>query len=58
LSGTAEIVEPGEKSGPELKLVVKMLRQKYPQYESMDIDRTPMIKITPTRLRSWRGKLA
>jgi PPOX class probable F420-dependent enzyme len=35
---------------------VRLLRRKYPQYREMAIDRRPMIRITPRRLRLW-GKL-
>jgi PPOX class probable F420-dependent enzyme len=58
ISGTAEVVEPDDDREAEHKRAVKMLRDKYAQYRSMDIDRTPMIKITPTRLKAWRAKRA
>jgi len=56
ISGTAEMIEPGHERQEEHKRAVRMLRDKYVQYRSMDIDRTPMIKITPTRLKAWRAK--
>ncbi len=56
ISGTAEMIDPGHERQDEHKRAVQMLRDKYIQYRSMDIDRTPMIKITPTRLKAWRAK--
>ena len=58
ISGVAEVVEPGGNRAPDLELAVKMLREKYAQYRSMDIDLTPMIRITPTRQKAWRSKRA
>ena len=55
ISGTARMIEPDDELQAEHRRAVEMLRDKYPQYRSMDIDRTPMIKITPTRLKAWRA---
>ena len=55
ISGTARMIEPDDELQGEHRRAVEMLRDKYPQYRSMDIDRTPMIKITPTRLKAWRA---
>jgi len=56
ISGIAEVIGPGHERQEERERAVQMLRDKYVQYRSMDIDRTPMIKITPTRLKAWRAK--
>jgi PPOX class probable F420-dependent enzyme len=58
ISGTAEVLEPVADRATEHERAVKMLRKKYPQYESMDIERTPMIRIIPTGLKAWRAKRA
>jgi PPOX class probable F420-dependent enzyme len=58
ISGTAEVVEPDDDGQAEHKRAVEMLREKYPQYRSMDIDRTPMIKITPTHVKAWLARSA
>jgi PPOX class probable F420-dependent enzyme len=58
ISGTARMVEADDEPQAEHRRAVEMLREKYPQYRSMDIDRRPMIKITPTRLKAWRAKPA
>ena len=58
ISGTARMIEPDDELEGEHRRAVEMLRDKYPQYRSMDIDRTPMIKITPTRLKAWRARPA
>jgi len=58
ISGTAQMIEPESEPQAEHGRAVQMLRDKYPQYRSVDIDRTPMIKITPTRLKAWRARPA
>ena len=50
--GTARIVE----QGPEREDALALLREKYPQYQEMDLDIAPVIVITPTRYVAW-GKL-
>ena len=45
VSGDAELLE----SGGEWALAIAMLREKYPQYQAMDLDQSPVIKITPVR---------
>jgi coenzyme F420-0:L-glutamate ligase/coenzyme F420-1:gamma-L-glutamate ligase len=47
--GNAELLE----SGQEWAEAIVILRQKYPQYESMDLDANPVIKITPSRFVPW-----
>ena len=49
VTGTAQIVQQGE----EHQYAIAILRDKYPQYRSMDIDENPVIKITPARITSW-----
>jgi PPOX class probable F420-dependent enzyme len=56
ISGIAELIYPTDSAASEHDEAVRLLREKYAQYRSMDIDRTPMIKITPTRLKAWRAK--
>lgn len=56
ISGAAQVIEPGLEGREEHEHAVQMLRAKYVQYQSMDIDRTPMIKITPIRLKAWRAR--
>ena len=51
--GVAEILDPGERVSAEQKNAVAALRSKYEQYRSMPIDRNPMIKIVPERVRFW-----
>ena len=47
--GRAELLLEGE----EHTAAVGILRGKYQQYQAMDIDRNPVIKITPSRVVSW-----
>jgi PPOX class probable F420-dependent enzyme len=49
ITGTARVIARGEKH----RQAVRLLREKYPQYRSMGIDRRPMIVITPVRSKSW-----
>ena len=49
VSGDAELLESGE----EWALAIAMLREKYPQYQAMDLDQSPVIKITPVRFSPW-----
>jgi PPOX class probable F420-dependent enzyme len=49
VSGDAELLESGE----EWALAIAMLREKYPQYQAMDLDQNPVIKITPVRYSPW-----
>ena len=39
--------------GAEWARAIAMLREKYPQYQEMDLDESPVIKITPDRFIPW-----
>ena len=52
--GRAELLWEGE----ERVTAIRRLRQKYPQYRDMDIERSPVIRITPTKVVSWAAELA
>jgi len=47
--GKARAVEGGIRH----RRAVALLRRKYPQYRAMNIDRSPMIVVRPTRTRCW-----
>ena len=47
--GDAGLLEEGE----EWARAIAMLREKYPQYQGMDLDESPVIKITPARYVPW-----
>jgi PPOX class probable F420-dependent enzyme len=51
VTGQASLVENRE----ERARVFIALRRRYPQYQTMDLESRPVIKITPTGLRSWSG---
>ncbi len=51
VQGTAELLE----SSPEHVAALARLRSKYPQYQRMDLDDNPMIKITAERATGWDG---
>ena len=53
VTGTAELVYQGE----EHQAALVGLRDKYPQYQGMDIDQNPVIRITPRKIVRW-GQLA
>ena len=50
--GVAELLEEGE----EWARAIVMLREKYPQYQGMDLDESPVIKITPVRFVPWNSQ--
>jgi len=41
--------------GREHKAALMLLRKKYPQYESMKLDKRPIIKIKPLRIIEWKA---
>jgi PPOX class probable F420-dependent enzyme len=53
IHGVAEILDPAGSSASEHAHAVAALRLKYSQYRSMSIDRHPVIKIAPNRVRFW-----
>jgi coenzyme F420-0:L-glutamate ligase/coenzyme F420-1:gamma-L-glutamate ligase len=52
VSGQAGLLESGE----EWSRAIAMLREKYPQYRQMDLDQSPVIKITPARFVPWSSQ--
>jgi PPOX class probable F420-dependent enzyme len=50
--GMAEVIEPDDSLATE-QAAIEALRLKYAQYRSMAIDRNPIIKIVPNRVRFW-----
>jgi len=56
VSGLAEVIEPTSQPAGEHAHATTLLREKYPQYRTMAIDRRPMIKITPTRIKRWSAR--
>ena len=52
VSGDAELLESDEK----WVVAIAMLREKYPQYQAMDLDQNPVIKITPVRYSPWSSQ--
>ena len=52
VSGDAELLESDEK----WVVAIAMLREKYPQYQEMDLDQSPVIKITPVRYSPWSSQ--
>jgi PPOX class probable F420-dependent enzyme len=53
VSGAGEMMEPDAEHAREHARAVTLLREKYSQYRSMAIDRRPILKITPVRIRRW-----
>ena len=47
--GEAGLLEAGE----EWSRAIVLLREKYPQYRDMNLDESPVIKITPVRFTPW-----
>jgi len=55
ISGQAEIIEP-DQNAAEHSQAIELLREKYPQYRSMAIDKRSVIKITPVRIKRWDSR--
>ena len=53
IRGTADIMEPDESPAAEHRTAVAALRLKYPQYRSMSIDQSWLIRILPSRVHVW-----
>jgi len=51
VKGTGTIVEEGEAQSTG----VRLLQQKYPQYERMPLNDRPLIVITPSQITSWNA---
>ncbi|MCH7735900.1 MAG: TIGR03668 family PPOX class F420-dependent oxidoreductase [Chloroflexi bacterium] len=52
VSGDAGLLESGE----EWARAIAMLREKYSQYQGMDLDQSPVIKIVPARFVPWSSR--
>jgi PPOX class probable F420-dependent enzyme len=52
VSGKASLAGPG---GEEHATAIRLLREKYPQYREMAIERQPVICIAVEAVREWRG---
>lgn len=48
--GRADLLEPG---GAEHGRATAALRERYPQYRSMVLERAPVIRLTPERVTAW-----
>ena len=52
ISGEASLLETGN----EWLSAMALLRDKYPQYQQMDLDESPIIKINPTTYFPWSSQ--
>ena len=50
IRGSAEIINAGDS---EHSTAIKLLREKYEQYRSMNLEARPIIKVTPVRIKHW-----
>ena len=53
LRGPAEVLWPSEWDAAESERVIAALRAKYAQYESMDLEQRPLLKLIPERITRW-----
>jgi PPOX class probable F420-dependent enzyme len=53
LEGTATVLEPTDKSGPEHTRAVGLLRARYEQYERQRIETRPVIRIAADKVSGW-----
>lgn len=51
--GVGELIEPEPREVEEHAAAIALLRAKYPQYESQNLDGRPMIRIRIDRVVSW-----
>jgi len=49
----AEVIEPGGRHASEHERAVDLLREKYPQYRAMAIDRRLIMRIEMIGVKSW-----
>ncbi|HJZ49809.1 MAG TPA: TIGR03668 family PPOX class F420-dependent oxidoreductase [Roseiflexaceae bacterium] len=52
IRGTAALIRPGES---EHRRAIALLRERYPQYQTMPIEQQPAIAIRPAAVVEWRG---
>jgi len=50
IRGSAKIINAGDS---EHSTAIKLLREKYEQYRSMNLEARPIIKVTPVRIKHW-----
>ena len=53
LRGPADVLWPSEWDEDEAGTVIAALRVKYPQYESMDLEERPLLRLRPDRVTRW-----
>jgi PPOX class probable F420-dependent enzyme len=53
LDGSAQVMEPTDSSGQEHSAAVRLLRERYQQYESMAIEQRPMIRVAIDHVARW-----
>ncbi|MBK33344.1 MAG: TIGR03668 family PPOX class F420-dependent oxidoreductase [Chloroflexi bacterium] len=55
VDGTAIVLESTDESRAVFESVISTLRDKYPQYQTMDLSRGPLISITINAIASWQA---
>ncbi len=55
VDGTAILLENTDESRVVFESVTSTLRDKYPQYQTMDLSRGPIIRITINAIASWQA---
>ena len=55
VDGTAILLENTDESRVVFESVISTLRDKYPQYQTMDLSRGPIIRITINAIASWQA---
>ena len=55
VDGTAILLENTDESRAVFESVISTLRDKYPQYQTMDLSRGPIIRITINAIASWQA---
>ena len=53
LEGRAALLEPTDPQGSEHSLAVDLLRERYPQYATHDLESRPVMRIAVQRVSGW-----
>lgn len=53
LSGTATVLDPTDEHDAEHSRAIGLLRARYPQYATHDLESRPVIRVFVERVRGW-----
>ena len=56
LDGTARLIEPVARGATEHAAAIRLLRERYPQYESQRLEERPLLRIVVERAVAWSAR--